>query len=235
MKVLIVEENIHFGRGLKQLLETNLHRVTLTDDKDVALKLAYTNQYDILLMSAGFIKCDCKAFVKHFRHQGFKTPIIAFSNHSYVAERIDCLNQGVDDYMDQATSPEEVLSRVMALMRRVNHRYTQQYQVGGLLFDASLCHAETQFDALSLTPKESRMLEYLIINQNIALPKEQLVSQVWGNTHEFNYNLVEVCISYLRKKLKQLGGSLRIQTIRNQGYVLKVQETKGTLPEAYQG
>jgi len=221
MKVLVIEGDILYGRKIKQWLEINQYKVTLTDDSSIAMKLAFTNQYDSLILSTLIPKSDQKNFIHSIRDKGLKTPIIVVTNKSEVSERIRYLDTGADDYLDKSMSSEEFLSRFMAVMRRANHRYTNQYTIGGIHYDASLCQIGSSVELVSLKPKESQLLECLIINQNLALSKHQLVGYVWGNTRDFNFNLVEVYISQLRKKLNHLDAKVSIQTIRNQGYVLK--------------
>jgi DNA-binding response OmpR family regulator len=141
--------------------------------------------------------------------------IIFLTARDAVADRVEGLELGADDYVVKPFALEELLARIRAVLRRTG-RLSSVLEVGDLLIDESGGWATRTGRPLSLTTTELRLLAFLVRHRGQALSKDQLLTQVWGYD-AYDPNLVEVHVSALRRKLERLGPRV-IQTVRGIGY-----------------
>ena len=150
------------------------------------------------------------------RGRGVKTPIIMLSALNEVEDKIKGLDFGADDYLAKPFKTAELVARLKALARRpaLQEIKTLNYE------DLELDLSNRTLNGVELTDKEAGIFEMLMKMPGSTITKEQILAHVWGADMEFEENYVEVYISYLRKKLKQLGTRVSIKTLRNLGYKL---------------
>jgi DNA-binding response OmpR family regulator len=160
--------------------------------------------------------------VKKIRAKGNSIPILLLTARDTVEDRVAGLEAGADDYLIKPFAVPELLARVKALLRRsgsVGHEGELAY--GSIIIQAKSKDAFINEAPLHLTVKEYELLEFLIINREQILTREQIYDRIWGLESDTTISIVDLYIHYLRKKLAPYGQETLIQTIRGAGFILK--------------
>jgi two-component system, OmpR family, response regulator len=148
-------------------------------------------------------------------HARSEVSIIFLTARDTVADRVEGLELGADDYMVKPFALEELLARIRAVLRR-SGRLAAVLEVGDLLIDEHGGRVTRRGQTIALTATELRLLAFLVRHRGQALSKDQLLTQVWGYD-AYDPNLVEVHVSALRRKLERAGPRV-IDTVRGIGY-----------------
>lgn len=187
-----------------------------------ALDLIESDPPDALVVDVMMPVLDGHATVRHLRARGERLPILMLTARDSVADRVLGLDVGADDYLPKPFALEELLARVRALLRRVaDGGDPTQLIFGDIVLDLSAWEVRRGGQRVDLTPTEFRLLEVLLRNARVVLPREVLFERVWGYELGTASNSLEVYVGYLRRKLEQWGGSRVVQTVRGVGYVLR--------------
>ena len=150
------------------------------------------------------------------RARGIKTPVIMLSALGEVDDKVRGLDYGADDYLAKPFKTAELIARINAVCRRPALKEQKILKFHDLEYDAD----NRMLNGVALTDKEAGILEMLMKNPDVVATKAQILAHVWGAEAEFEENYVEVYMSYLRKKLKEVGSCVQIKTIRGLGYKL---------------
>ena len=223
MRLLIVEDEQGMAEGLQGLLEKQGYATDLAFDGDSGLDNGLTGLYDLIILDIMLPGRDGLSVLKELRRDGVETPVLMLTARSSVADRIQGLDHGADDYLTKPFDTGEFLARVRALTRRNGVPLEEEPSFGDIRLDRrklELCRGN---ERLRLGPKEFQVMECLLLNKNQIIPRALLCEKVWGLLSEAEYNNVEVYISFLRKKLRALHSAVQIRSIRNAGYYLEVQ------------
>ena len=223
MRLLIVEDEQGMAEGLQGLLEEQGYATDLAFDGDSGLDNGLTGLYDLIILDIMLPGRDGLSVLKELRRDGVETPVLMLTARSSVADRIQGLDHGADDYLTKPFDTGEFLARVRALTRRNGVPLEEEPSFGDIRLDRrklELCRGN---ERLRLGPKEFQVMECLLLNKNQIIPRALLCEKVWGLLSEAEYNNVEVYISFLRKKLRALHSNVQILSIRNAGYHLEVQ------------
>ena len=223
MRLLIVEDEQGMAEGLQGLLEKQGYATDLAFDGDSGLDNGLTGLYDLIILDIMLPGRDGLSVLKELRRDGVETPVLMLTARSSVADRIQGLDHGADDYLTKPFDTGEFLARVRALTRRNGVPLEEEPSFGDIRLDRrklELCRGN---ERLRLGPKEFQVMECLLLNKNQIVPRALLCEKVWGLLSEAEYNNVEVYISFLRKKLRALHSNVQILSIRNAGYHLEVQ------------
>ena len=223
MRLLIVEDEQGMAAGLQGLLEKQGYATDLAFDGDSGLDNGLTGLYDLIILDIMLPGRDGLSVLKELRRDGVETPVLMLTARSSVADRIQGLDHGADDYLTKPFDTGEFLARVRALTRRNGVPLEEEPSFGDIRLDRrklELCRGN---ERLRLGPKEFQVMECLLLNKNQIIPRALLCEKVWGLLSEAEYNNVEVYISFLRKKLRALHSNVQILSIRNAGYHLEVQ------------
>lgn len=216
MKVLYVEDEKILAEAVIFLLKNQKINVDWASDGEKALELALKNEYDIIILDIMLPKLSGLEILKIIRERNVKTPIIMLSALNEVEDKIRGLDYGADDYLAKPFKTSELIARLKALSRRPPLMDTKKITFADLEFNVS----EQTVNQTPLTGKEAKILELLIKNPEKTIPKARILSYVWGDKISQDENYIEVYISYLRKKLKQISSKTNIKTIRGLGYKL---------------
>lgn len=216
MRILYVEDEKYLAEAVIHLLKKEKINVDHAADGEEGLRLALKPNYDVIVLDIMLPKMSGLEILKAVRNRRIKTPIIMLSALNEVEDKVRGLDYGADDYLAKPFKSIELIARIKALVRRP------------ALFDAKILSYEDlkldltnrTLNGVELTDKEANIFEMLIKTPGSAITKEQILAHVWGSDLEFEDNYVEVYISYLRKKLKNLDSNVEIKTIRNLGYKL---------------
>ncbi len=222
MRILVVEDEIHLAEALVQLLKRRNYTVDSVYDGEDGLDCAMTNIYDVIILDLMLPKMDGISVIKEMRRGGNDTPVIMLTAKGEISDKVKGLDSGADDYLAKPFDTDELLARVRALGRRKGEVIkTDALTFGDISLDTANLSLSCGDLKITLTLKESELLEYLMRNGGSVLSKEIIIEKLWGYDSEAEANHVEVYISFLRKKLKYVNSSTEILTVRGVGYSLR--------------
>ena len=216
MRILYVEDEKILAEAVIHLLKNSKIAVDWAADGEEGLELALKPNYDVIVLDIILPKISGREILAAMRKRGINTPVIMLSALNEVDDKIKGLNTGADDYLAKPFKTAELIARLNALVRRPPLVAEENMRYEDLIYDAT----NRTINGVELTEKEAEIFEMLIKSPDKAVAKEQILMHVWGNEAEFEENYVEVYISYLRKKLKNIGSRVQIKTIRGLGYKL---------------
>lgn len=222
MNVLLIEDDKRISEFIVKGLEENNFTVHLAETGEIARDLIHQDIWDIILMDIMLPGIDGIQLVKLMRFKKNHTPVLMLSALSDTDDKVTALDSGADDYLVKPFHFKELISRVNALTRRTKFNYDKEetlYTLGSLTINPAE-HKVTESDKLiDLSPREYKLLLYLLENRNKVIPRTQILNAVWGINYDNNTNVVDVYISYLRNKIEQ--NHKFIHTIKGTGYMLK--------------
>lgn len=224
MRVLLVEDEEKLAEATKYILEKQGYAVDWVQDGISGQDMAETGLYDAIILDRMLPKKDGVEVLRYLRNHGIKTPVIFVTARDAVADRVEGLDAGGDDYLVKPFSKDELLARLRALARRPEELLSEQLRVAKLTLDALRCEADSPCGTVKLSSKETQLLELLMRHRNQVLRKEQIFDRVWGPASEAELSAVELYIFYLRKKIDFPACGVILETIRGIGYCMKEAE-----------
>lgn len=221
MRILLVEDEPEMASMLAGLLG----RQDILVDQLGTLALAHealaTTAYDAVLLDRQLPDGDGLELIAPLRARQAGVPVIVISAMKTVADRVDGLDIGADDYLAKPFSSEELLARLRAVLRRPNLVEAPALELGNLVFDQQARSASVDGVALSLTRRELLVLEALLQRQGRTVTRASLEESVFGFADEIASNSLDSHVSRLRAKLKQAEARLEVHAIRGIGYLLR--------------
>lgn len=225
MRLLVVEDEVHLAEAVAHILKKNNYTVDVAYDGESGLDNALSGIYDVIVLDIMLPKIDGITLLKKLRAEGHSVPVILLTAKSDVSDKVLGLDSGADDYLAKPFNTEELLARIRALGRRRGEiKDTNQLAFGDITLNTSSLKLICGAEEISLTLKESELLEFLMLRKNMVASKEQIIEKLWGFESEAEANHVEVYISFLRKKLNFVHSKTVINTLRGVGYTLAEQE-----------
>ena len=206
---------------LQRALTSKAFAVDVASDGEQALLLGLQGDYDVILMDVVMPKMQGAEVCQALRKKGIKTPIIMLSGRGAVPDKIKGLDSGADDYLAKPFSFSELMARIRAHSRRTQTFTQTALTLGDLVVDRNTRKVTRGKKPIALSPKEYRVLEFLMKHQGKVMSRFEILENVWGSSEANLSNVVDVHVSHLRKKLD--GGFKRpmLKTIRGGGYVLE--------------
>ena len=224
MNILIVEDEINLAMALKEIMDKQSYQTTIAFDGEDGYLYASNGDYDLIILDGMLPKMDGFEIIKKLRALKIKTPVIMLTARDGIKDKIEGLDSGADDYMTKPFVPEELLARVRALSRRKGEVVLNELVYEDIMLNLSLSELSCGEKTIGLSYTELEMLRVLMSNIGIVISKDALLTKVWGNDTEADYNNVEAYVSFLRKKLDFIGSKLSIKTLRKLGYKLELRE-----------
>ena len=225
MRVLIVEDEVRLAATLQDLLELNGFTADVCHDGEEGLDNALSSIYDVILLDVMLPKLDGFSVLRRMRAEGNSTPVLMLTAKSETADKVTGLDAGADYYLTKPFEPKELLACIRALTRRQpDMRETDAVSCGDLRLEQSSFTLSCGERSVRLSRKEFDMLELLMLNKKLVVPKEKMLLKVWGYESDAEDNNVEVYVSFLRRKLEYLHSCVKIKTIRMVGYCLEYDE-----------
>lgn len=224
MKILIIEDEKILANTLKTLLESKGFEVEVVYDGEAGEEYAELGVYDLLIMDVMMPKMDGYTLAKSVRAKRCTTPILMLTAKSEVEDRIYGLNCGADYYLTKPFDTRELLACINALIRRQGNQ-VNELTFGNTSLELDTCLLVCGGKSVRLSAREFDVMRHLLQAQGRNLPKEVILSRVWGFDSNAVENHVEVYVGFLRKKLASIGSNVRIEAIRRLGYHLEVDET----------
>jgi DNA-binding response OmpR family regulator len=221
MHILVVEDDRPLARILRKSMESSGHTVDIVGDGDEALRVARTRAHDALVLDLQLPRLSGIEVCRRLRDDGNAVPIIMLTARGQVADRIEGLDVGADDYLPKPFSLAELQARLRALHRRGKVE-PEVLHSGPLELDTSARELRVNGTTVELTGTELALLEYLMRNPGVVLSRDQLREQVWGDGFEPASNVVDIYVHYVRRKLKRAGAEHDpIRTVRGLGYAFR--------------
>lgn len=225
MQILVIEDDNRISTFLVKGLEECGYLVTLCKSAEEVMDKQYLQMaWDLIILDIMLPGMDGVQFIQTLRYKKVFAPVLMLSALNSVQDKIAALDYGADDYLTKPFHFDELLSRIKALTRR--QQYQQQQEPKSIFVFASLSVDLDQYkvtlagEAVDLSPREYKLLIYLIENKNKTVSRIQILNAVWGITFENHTNVVDVYISYLRNKI-EAGVDKFIFTIKGVGYMFK--------------
>lgn len=223
MRILLAEDEYDLRKALEVIFKHNNYNIDLVVNGLEALDYATSIEYDLIILDIMMPKMDGLTALKKMREQGVKTPILMLTAKSQIEDRVLGLDSGADDYLSKPFASKELLARVRALTRRGNEDLTtSEVVIGNTIVNTTNFILKGPKGEVSLINKEYQMWMELIKKVGKVISVETFLDQVWGYDSDVFDDIVWVNISYLRKKLKQIGSNVEIKTKRHLGYYVEV-------------
>ncbi len=222
MRILIVEDERHLAEALSQILTEQHYQTDVVYDGTDGLDYALSGQYDAMILDVMLPKMDGFEVARRLREAHSPLPILMLTAKDEVSDKISGLDRGADDYMTKPFDAGELLARVRALTRRQGEVVGNSMTVEDLNLRLDARCLVCGENSVRLGFKEFEIMRLLMSHFGLIVPKETIISKVWGLESDAEDNNVEVYISFLRKKLSFLGSKLSIRTTRKVGYCLEV-------------
>ena len=227
MRILLVEDESRVASFLAKGLREQTYAVDIAPDGEQAIYQATANDYDLVVLDVMLPIKDGHAVCRELRSAGFGAPILMLTARATVDDRVAGLDSGADDYLAKPFDFKELLARLRALSRRSKGLRPQVIVVADLALNTGN-HAVTRAGRpLSLTAKEYALLEFLMLNENRVVSREQIAQHVWDESFDPFSNVIDVYIKRLRMKLETGGLKRMIRTRRGEGYMLAAEAGAG--------
>jgi len=220
MRLLLVEDYVPLQKAVAKGLREAGHAVDVAGDGEEGLWYATRNDYDVVVLDLMLPKVDGLTILRRLRAQGRATHVLILTAKDTVADRVQGLDLGADDYLVKPFAFEELLARVRALARRAYCAKNPSLEVGDLRVETASQRVWRGKEEIQFTPREYALLEYLAMRAGEVVSR----TDIWEHVYEFNSeadsNVVDVYIGYLRRKMGRAGKPPLIRTIRGRGYIL---------------
>lgn len=225
MRILVVEDNLRLADTLADALRAENYMVDIANDGLQGYEDAASGIYDILILDLMLPKMNGYEVLSSLRSDGNHIPVLILSARAELDDKLQGFRVGADDYVTKPFEIEELIMRIQAITRRrISQDIDMQFlRAGDLAFDNNTCEISNinTGKSMKISGKEMQLCEFLLINQNQVLEKEQIATKIWGYDSNAEYNNVEVYISFLRRKFQHLQVNTRIRAVRGVGYILE--------------
>ena len=224
MRVLLIEDDQRLARLVARVLSDEHYQVDLDHDGETGLDLALRGVYEVAVVDWMLPGRDGPSICRAVRAARLPTALLLLTARGQLEDKVAGFNSGADDYLVKPFAFEELLARVRALGRRFalpGGGEVGELRAGALVLDLRSHTARRGTRPLDLTPTEWNLLEYLLRNLGQTLSRQQILDYVWSYEHDVQPQMVDVYISYLRRKLNEPGARDPIVTVRGLGYRLE--------------
>lgn len=218
MTILVVEDEIKITRFIKKGLEMEHYTVETAYDGQEALDKAEINNYDLIILDIMLPKINGLEVCKKLRENKVETPIIMLTARDTVEDRVKGLDVGADDYLVKPFAFGELIARIRALLRREKTVKSTKLVVGDLVIDPATHEVYRGDKEIHLSSKEYRLLDYMMRRPGQVCTRTMIGEHIWGYNFTDDSNVIDVYISYLRKKVDKGFANKLILTIRDVGY-----------------
>ena len=224
MHLLVIEDERALCETIVRSLRRQAYSVDCCYDGEKALELLGVERYDLVLLDLNLPGKDGMTVLRTLRQTDRETKVLILSARGEVEDKVEGLDAGANDYLSKPFHLAELEARIRSLTLR---QFTQQDVVltcGDLSFDTRARSASVNGQAITLTRKETGILEYLMVHQGRPISQEELMDHVWDNSVDNFSNSIRVHISALRKKLRAALGYDPIRNRIGEGYMIGGEE-----------
>jgi len=223
MRLLVIEDNKDLCDSICFHLKSEGYITDCCYTGETALYYALQNSYDVIILDRMLPGMDGLSILKEIRNHKLAAPVIMVTAMSQINDRIDGLDAGADDYLVKPFDITELLARIRALARRPSKIVEiHQLTVDNLTLDTDTKCMSTPMKSMNLAKRESNLLEILMKHVNQTLPRELLMTHVWGPDAFVEQGNLDNYICFLRRHLKSIQANVTVKTIHCVGYQLAV-------------
>lgn len=221
MKLLIAEDDLDLAEVLKAFFEKNQFTADTVQDGFSAYEYASSGAYDAIILDVMMPKMNGIEVLKKIREEKISTPVMMLTAKGEKDDRILGFDSGADDYLPKPFEPDELISRVRAMLRRTSDYKPSILSFADISLDPSVCELTCQNNQVKLSAKEYGVMELFMRAPKTVISADRIMERVWGWDSESEINVVWVHISNLRKKLFSIGSKVNINVNRGLGYILE--------------
>jgi len=221
MRVLVVEDEKRLAAGLKKGLEAEGFAADVALDGTDGLWMAREHPYDAIVLDIMLPGVNGYRICATLREEGNWTPILMLTAKDGEFDEAEALDTGADDYLTKPFSSVVLVAHLRALIRRGAGERPTVLSAGDLRYDPAARRAWRGDVEVSLTARETALLEFLLRRKGDVVSKTEILDHVWDYGFEGDLNIVEVYVRHLRNKLDRPFGRSAIQTVRGAGYRLE--------------
>ena len=223
MRILVVEDEKKIAEALREGLTAEHYDVTVARTGEEGFFLVNAETFDLVVLDIMLPGRDGLEVVTTLRKRGLGTPVLILTAKDAVEDRVQGLDAGADDYLVKPFAFPELLARIRGLMRRGRPDDVLRLQIADLEMDLLTRKVTRAGQPLELTLKEFELLECLMRHQGNVVSREMLARDVWHETAWIDplYNVIDVHIARLRRKVDDVSDTKLIRTVRGVGFVLR--------------
>lgn len=217
-RVLVVEDDRDLAEAVSGLLSDEGFEVELRYDGDSGLEEALHGRFDVIVLDIMLPRRSGFRVCQELRAAGVQTPLLMLTAKEGEWDEVEGLDVGADDFLRKPFERSVLMARLHALLRRQERGRPQPLNVGEVTLDPIARHVVAHGRAVTLTPREFSLLEFLMSRSNRTVSKAEILDAVWGRDFDGDPNIVEVYIGYLRRKIDVAAHPSIIRTVRGVGY-----------------
>lgn len=222
MNVLVVEDERNLADAIVQILEDGSYNAEAVYDGRAGLAGATSGLYDAIVLDVMLPGMSGTEIVHEMRRQQVSTPVLMLTAKTSLADKVEGLDAGADDYMTKPFEAPELLARVRALTRRKGEMVIDTMEFGDLSLNLGTHDLSCGDASVHLSKREFDVMRMLMSGTGRIVSKQDLLTRVWGADADASENSVEAYVSFLRKKIKHVKSKVEITTLRMLGYRLEV-------------
>lgn len=221
MKILLVEDEERLASFIRKGISAEGYEVTVAYDGRTGLSLFRKDIYDIIILDVNLPQLNGFELCRLIRSENEDVPVLMLTALDSMADKSDGFNAGADDYLAKPFEFQELLLRLRALTRRNGFKQKQILRLADLELNLDTKTVTRAGKRIDLTTREYSLMEYLMLNKGKTISRVDISERVWSLNFDSNTNVIDVYISYLRKKIDKDFSPKLLHTIVGMGYVLR--------------
>lgn len=224
MRLLLAEDEKEMSAAVETILKHNNYSVDCVYNGADALDYLETGLYDGAILDIMMPKMDGITVLKKVRAENIDVPVLLLTAKSEIDDKVGGLDAGADDYLTKPFAMKELLARVRSITRRRGEVTDSTLKCGDLSLDTLSYILSCGEKSVRLQNKEFQMLEMFMKSSGQIFSADQFMDKIWGYDSDTELNVVWVYISYIRKKLTEIGSAVKIKAVRGVGYTLETNQ-----------
>jgi len=228
MTILVVEDEIKISKFIRKGLEMEHYTVDTAYDGEEALEKVQINNYDIIILDIMIPKINGIEVCRKIRENKIDTPVIMLTAKDTIDDRVKGLDVGADDYLTKPFAFGELVARIRALLRREKMVKPTKLEIGDLTLDPQTHEVHRGGKEIPLSSKEYKLLDYMMRRPGHVCTRTMIGEHIWGYNFTDDSNVIDVYISYLRKKIDSGFKTRLLHTVRDVGYKIQDKSIKPT-------
>lgn len=221
MNILFAEDDENLGKMLFHLLNKEYCRVDWVKDGQSAYEYAMFTDYDVVILDWMMPKMSGIEVCRRLRKKGYQGGILFLTAKDSLADVVEGLDSGADDYLVKPFKFEELTARIRALLRRIEKPFEEILSAGNLELNLNNHVVKRNGEVIELSKKEFELLELLLRNKHQVLTRETIIERIWGFDADVTENALDALVKLVRKKIDLPGKPSMIKNIRGVGYKLR--------------
>jgi DNA-binding response OmpR family regulator len=218
MRIVVVEDDERIGAFVARGLGAQGHQVTVATTGADGIVLASEPDVDLVILDLGLPDIDGVDVLGQLRRTRGVPPVLVLTARDAIADKVEVLDRGADDYLTKPFALDELLARVRVLARRSDQPTANRLERAGLVLDLGARRATRDGRVIDLSTREFALLAYLMRNPGQVLSRVQILAAVWEYDFDPQSNVVDVYVRYLRRKIDRDDEESLIETVRGAGY-----------------